>query len=299
MIKSYQTHFTSTPSLISLLELIKPVTWFPPMWAFLCGVVSVGALNSNNTILILSGLLLAGPLVCGMSQAVNDWCDRHVDAINQPERPIPSGRVSAGWGFFTGIIMSATSIIFAFYLGSLIFFATIIGVLAAWLYSLEPIRLKRSAIFGPGVVAICYEGLPWFTGAAIFTISLPNKEVLIVLSLYALGAHGIMTMNDFKATKGDKLLGINSLPVILGRKSATLVACLIMLFPQLIVISLFYFWGSLVLAITLAVCVLLQCLSMIFLIRDPEKNTPFFNMTGVLLYIAGMMLSANGLYLMN
>jgi len=299
VIKSYQTHFTSTPSLISLLELIKPVTWFPPMWAFLCGVVSVGALNSNNTILILAGLLLAGPLVCGMSQAVNDWCDRHVDAINQPERPIPSGRVSAGWGFFTGIIMSATSILFAYYLGSLIFFATIIGVLAAWLYSLEPIRLKRSAIFGPGVVAICYEGLPWFTGAAIFTISLPNKEVLIVLSLYALGAHGIMTMNDFKATKGDKLLGINSLPVILGRKPATLVACLIMLFPQLIVMSLFYFWGSLILAITLAVCVLLQSLSMIFLIRDPEKNTPFFNMTGVLLYIAGMMLSANGLYLMN
>ena len=299
MIKSYQTHFTSTPSLISLLELIKPVTWFPPMWAFLCGVVSVGALNNNNIILILSGLLLAGPLVCGMSQAVNDWCDRHVDAINQPERPIPSGRVSAGWGFFTGIIMSATSILFAYYLGNLIFFATIIGVLAAWLYSLEPIRLKRSAIFGPGVVAICYEGLPWFTGAAIFTISLPNKEVLIVLSLYALGAHGIMTMNDFKATKGDKLLGINSLPVILGRKPATLVACLIMLFPQLIVISLFYFWGSLILAITLAVCVLLQFLSMIFLIRDPEKNTPFFNMTGVLLYIAGMMLSANGLYLMN
>ena len=299
MIKNYQTHFNSKPSLMSLLELTKPVTWFPPMWAFLCGVVSVGALNNNNIILILSGLLLAGPLVCGMSQAVNDWCDRHVDAINQPERPIPSGRVSAGWGFFTGIIMSATSIIFAYYLGSLIFFATIIGVLAAWLYSLEPIRLKRSAIFGPGVVAICYEGLPWFTGAAIFTISLPNKEVLIVLSLYALGAHGIMTMNDFKATKGDKLLGINSLPVILGRKPATLVACLIMLFPQLIVMSLFYFWESLILAITLAVCVLLQSLSMIFLIRDPEKNTPLFNMTGVLLYIAGMMLSANGLYLMN
>jgi chlorophyll synthase len=299
VIKGYQTHFNSTPSLISLLELVKPVTWFPPMWAFLCGVVSVGALNSNNAILILSGLLLAGPLVCGMSQAVNDWCDRHVDAINQPERPIPSGRVSAGWGFFTGITMSTISILFAYYLGSLIFFATIIGVLAAWLYSLEPIRLKRSAIFGPGVVAICYEGLPWFTGAAIFTISLPNKEVLIVLTLYALGAHGIMTMNDFKATKGDKLLGINSLPVILGSKPATLVACLIMLFPQLIVISLFYFWGSLILVMTLAVCVLLQSLSMIFLIRDPEKNTPFFNMTGVLLYIAGMMLSANGLNLMN
>ena len=72
MIKSYLINFNSTPSLISLLELIKPVTWFPPMWAFLCGVVSVGALNSDNILLILSGLILAGPLVCGMSQAVND-----------------------------------------------------------------------------------------------------------------------------------------------------------------------------------------------------------------------------------
>ena len=121
----------------------------------------------------------------------------------------------------------------------------------------------------------------------------------MVLTLYALGAHGIMTMNDFKATKGDRLLGVNSLPVILGRKPATLVACFIMLVPQLVVISLFYFWGSLILALTLAFCVLLQAASMTFLMKDPEKNTPFFNMTGVLLYITGMMLSANGLYLMN
>ena len=233
MIKSDLINFNSTPSFMSPLELTKPVTWFPPMWAFLCGVVSVGGLNSDNVIIILAGLILAGPLVCGMSQAVNDWCDRHVDAINQPERPIPSGRVTARWGFFTGITMSVMSILFAYYLGSLIFFATIAGVLAAWLYSLEPIRLKRSAIFGPGIVAICYEGLPWFTGAAIFTVSLPNKEILMVLTLYALGAHGIMTMNDFKATKGDKLLGVNSLPVILGSRSAILVACLTMLFPQL------------------------------------------------------------------
>ena len=299
MIKSDLINFNSTPSFISLLELTKPVTWFPPMWAFLCGVVSVGGFNSDNFIIILAGLILAGPLVCGMSQAVNDWCDRHVDAINQPERPIPSGRVTARWGFFTGITMSFVSILFAFYLGSLIFFATIAGVLAAWLYSLEPIRLKRSAIFGPGTVAICYEGLPWFTGAAIFTVSLPSNEILMVLTLYALGAHGIMTMNDFKATKGDKLLGVNSLPVILGSKSATLVACLTMLCPQLIVISLFFFWGFSILVATLAACVLLQALTMIFLLRDPEKNTPFFNMTGVLLYITGMMLSANGLYLMN
>jgi chlorophyll synthase len=30
------------PSLSTIAELLKPITWFPPMWAFACGVVSSG-----------------------------------------------------------------------------------------------------------------------------------------------------------------------------------------------------------------------------------------------------------------
>src|SRR3712207_9485915 len=83
----------SAPAPAAVLELLKPVTWFPPVWAFGCGVVSSGAPLSERWPLALAGLLLAGPMVCGMSQAVNDWFDRHVDAVNEPGRPIPSGRV--------------------------------------------------------------------------------------------------------------------------------------------------------------------------------------------------------------
>ena len=75
------------------LELLKPITWFPPMWAFSCGVVSSGLGGNGRWTLIVAGLLLAGPMVCGTSQAINDWYDRHVDAINEPNRPIPSGRI--------------------------------------------------------------------------------------------------------------------------------------------------------------------------------------------------------------
>ena len=77
---------------LAVLELIKPITWFPPMWAYACGVISSGMDILPNLALIILGIVLAGPVVCGMSQAANDWCDRHVDAINQPDRPIPSGR---------------------------------------------------------------------------------------------------------------------------------------------------------------------------------------------------------------
>ena len=85
------------PALTSVVELLKPITWFPPMWAFGCGVLSAGLPAQPRWPLVAAGVLLAGPMVCGTSQAVNDWFDRHVDAINEPKRPIPSGRVPGRW----------------------------------------------------------------------------------------------------------------------------------------------------------------------------------------------------------
>ena len=97
----------------AVLELLKPITWFPPMWAFGCGVASSpGALHGHFAILA-TGLLLTGPLVCATSQVVNDWYDRHVDAVNQPERPIPSGRIPGTWGFWLGVLWTLLSLLIA------------------------------------------------------------------------------------------------------------------------------------------------------------------------------------------
>jgi chlorophyll synthase len=82
----------------AMLELLKPITWFAPMWAFGCGVVSSGVPVADRWWAVILGVILAGPMVCGTSQAVNDWFDRHVDAINEPNRPIPSGRLPGRQG---------------------------------------------------------------------------------------------------------------------------------------------------------------------------------------------------------
>ena len=92
------------------LELLKPITWFPPMWAFGCGIVSSGASLAERWPFALAGILLAGPLVCGTSQVVNDWFDRHVDAINEPQRPIPSGRVAGRNGLYFAIVWTLVSL---------------------------------------------------------------------------------------------------------------------------------------------------------------------------------------------
>ena len=80
------------PEPAAVLQLLKPITWFAPMWAFMCGLVSSSASLADHWLLAVGGVVLAGPAICATSQAVNDWFDRHVDAINEPDRPIPSGR---------------------------------------------------------------------------------------------------------------------------------------------------------------------------------------------------------------
>ncbi|MEO1314484.1 MAG: chlorophyll synthase ChlG, partial [Pseudomonadota bacterium] len=271
-----------------VLELLKPVTWFPPMWAYMCGVVSSGVPLTERWAYLALGVVLAGPIVCGMSQAANDWCDRHVDAINEPHRPIPSGRMPGRWGLWIALAMSGLALVIAIPLGPWGLGATAVAVVCAWAYSAEPIRLKKSGWWGPGVVGLCYEGLPWFTGAAVMVAGAPRWEVVVIATLYALGAHGIMTLNDFKALEGDTQTGVRSLPVTLGPARAARLACWIMAVPQVVVIALLFTWGAPIHAALVAALLVAQGAAMFRLLRDPEGLAPWYNATGVMLYVLGM-----------
>lgn len=283
------------PAARDVLELLKPVTWFPPMWAFFCGVMSSGAPLDDRWLFLVGGVLLAGPMVCGTSQAVNDWYDRHVDAINQPERPIPSGRIAGRWGLYVALIGSALSLVLGAVLGFWVFIATIVGLLCAWGYSAPPFRFKRSGWVGPGVVALSYEGLSWFTGASVMSGGLPDSRVLLVILLYSIGAHGIMTLNDFKAVEGDTAMGVRSLPVTLGVANAARLACAVMALPQVVVIALLLNWGLAISAIAVTLLLAMQLVFMRRLLTDPNKYAPWYNATGVSSYVFGMLAAALGL----
>lgn len=278
---------------LAVLELLKPITWFPPMWALACGVVSSGFNGSlEQWPLVIVGILLAGPFVCGTSQAVNDWFDRHVDAINEPGRPIPSGRIPGRTGLLIAIVWTILSLAVSTFLGIWGFLATCVGLALAWAYSMPPIRLKKNGWFGNAAVGACYEGLPWFTGALVVSSALPSYEVLALAALYSLGAHGIMTLNDFKSIEGDIKLGVGSLPVQLGPDRAARFACIVMALPQFVVALLLVHWGHVGAAALVALVLILQLGLMTVLVSDPRGRAPWYNATGVTLYVAGMMISA-------
>jgi chlorophyll/bacteriochlorophyll a synthase len=216
------------------------------------------------------------------SQAGNDWFDRHVDAINEPNRPIPSGRVPGRWGLYIALIWTAFSLELASTLGVWGFGAGVFGLTLAWAYSAPPIRLKRNGWLGNAAVGLCYEGLPWFTASAIMAQGPPGWQIVLVALLYSIGAHGIMTLNDFKSIDGDRATGIRSLPVQLGPERAAGLACITMALAQAGVITLLFAWHRPLHGSTVVLS----------LLKAPREMAPWYNGTGVALYVLGMMVAA-------
>ncbi len=280
------------PSPAAVLELAKPITWFPPMWAFGCGAVSAGGALERDWAVVALGVLLAGPLLCATSQAINDWFDRHVDAINEPQRPIPSGRIAGRWGLYIALAGSLLSMGVAAALGPWVLLWASMGLLLAWAYSAPPVRLKRNGWWGNAAVGLSYEGLAWVSGASVIAAALPDARILVVALLYSAGAHGIMTLNDFKSMAGDRRMGVGSLPVRLGPEAAARVACLTMAVPQAAVVTLLLLWGALTHAAVVALLLAVQLAMMGHFLRRPRERALWYSALGVNFFVLGMLAAA-------
>jgi len=168
-----------------------------------------------------------------------------------------------------------------------------LGLALAWAYSAPPLRLKENGWWGNAACALSYEGLAWVTGAAVMLgEQVPSPEVLCLALLYSLGAHGIMTLNDFKAIEGDRQMGVRSLPVQLGPDQAARVACAVMWLPQAVVAGLLMHLGQVGHALAVLGLMLAQLPLMGVFVRQPVAKALMLSGFGVPLFVAGMMVSA-------
>jgi chlorophyll synthase len=82
------------------------------------------------------------------------------------------------------------------------------------------------------------------------------------------------------------------LPVTLGPRRAAIVACWGMAVPQTVVIALLFFWDKPYHALAITAMLAAQLAAMRVLLRDPKGRAPWYNGTGVTLYVSGMMVAA-------
>ncbi len=124
---------------------------------------------------------------------------------------------------------------------------------------------------------------------------MPDPKSILLAALYSIGAHGIMTLNDFKSIEGDQQMGIGSLPVRLGVRNAARAACTMMAAPQVIVILALVVWGLPVHALGVAFLLMLQLFLMDHFLDRPRERAIWYSALGINFFVLGMLLSAFGL----
>lgn len=281
------------------LQLMKPITWIPLMWGIVCGAASSGQYTwtLENVLIAAACMLLAGPLLAGYTQTLNELFDREIDAINEPYRPIPSGAISIGQAIAQVWVLLLAGVAVAFALDSWAGheFPTITaialgGSFLAYIYSAPPLKLKRNGWFGGYALGASYIAIPWWTGHALFGDL--NWTIIVLTLAYSLSGLGISIVNDFKSIEGDRQLGLQSLPVKFGVNTAALL-CIVMIdvFQLGIAVYLLSLHEDLYAAILLLLIVPQIAFQDIYFLRDPLKNDVKYQASAQPFLVLGMLVA--------
>ena len=279
---------------------MKPITWVPLLWGVICGAAASGNFqwNISNLLASIACMLMSGPLLAGFTQTINDYYDREIDAINEPNRPIPSGAISltqvkiqiwilllSGLGVAYGLDIWAGHEIPS------VFILALGGSFVSFIYSAPPLKLKQNGWLGNYALGASYIALPWWAGQALFG-QLTWLTAILTLA-YSLSGLGIAIINDFKSVEGDKALGLNSLPVVFGIKKASFISAgMIDIFQLLMVIVLINIdqhFASLILTLLIIPQITFQDT---WLLRDPLKFDVKYQASAQPFLILGMLVTA-------
>ncbi len=280
----------------TLLSFLKPITWIPVIWSFVCGAVASGVFGWSNLGdgLFWLGVLLTGPMATGVCQMLNDYFDREIDAINEPTRPIPSGAISLRHATILISIWSVLTVLIAWLIHPFVLAHVILGIVNAHLYSANPIKLKKRLWWGNIIVAFSYLLYPWLSGEVAYRGEITVHSVVIAFC-YAFASTGTMTVNDFKSIEGDIRVGIRTLPVAFGERNAAIIAALLINLGQIFA-SLYLFWlGQDVNAWLALLFILPQIALQVRFISAPRKYDVWYNAIAQNFLVAGMMVCALGI----
>ncbi|MFB9629328.1 SCO3242 family prenyltransferase [Nonomuraea helvata] len=191
----------------ALLELVRA-----PAALSVPGDTMAGAAASGRR--PAPGLALASVLMYWSGMALNDWADREADAVERPERPIPSGRVRPGAALGLAAALTGAGLATAAAAGGRRAL-TVAGLLAGavWAYDLG---LKRTAA-GPASMAAC-RVLDVLLGAG-------EQARAAVPAALAIGAHtyGISVLGRAEVTGAAR--GTAERALLASTAAAGLAAC--------------------------------------------------------------------------
>jgi geranylgeranylglycerol-phosphate geranylgeranyltransferase len=200
-----------------LVTLIRPVN------AVVSGLsAAIGYLVATGTLVPGTVLLaLAVFFITGAGNAINDYYDRSIDAVNRPDRPIPSGKVSPQTALRFTVLLFLLGLACAVFttplcLAIAVFNSLLLAAYSAW--------LKRGPVVGNLAVAYLSGSIFLFGGAYAGLAGLVLDLPLAIISFCAMVARELV--KDAEDIPGDQTAGADTLAIRIGVKKTAVIAFL-------------------------------------------------------------------------
>lgn len=215
----------------AVIELIRPMNClFTGVAVVIGGFVAAGNAVASVPGLVFVLAFLAAFSVAAGGNAINDYFDADADKVNRPNRPIPSGRMTAQEALRSAQILFMLGILISFFLFNVYCF--VLAGLNSIVLILYSGFLKRRGL--PGNLAIGYlvgstllfGGLATSVLTRALTVSLIPTELLILVLMAALSTVGRELIKAVQDMPGDRKSKLSTFPIRFGEKKAAILAAI-------------------------------------------------------------------------
>jgi 4-hydroxybenzoate polyprenyltransferase len=254
---------------------IRAYLVLPHLWAVIIVVAATGAFGllaadghppAGRFVLLLLGMF-GGQLAVG---ALNEWCDREMDAVAKPWKPIPAGDVSpraalgiTGFGLLLMLVAG--------------------GLLGGWEVLVLTVANGCGLVYDLGVKRTPWSGLPYLVALPLVPIwawLVMDRFQPRLLWLYPIGALLILAIHLAQVIpdiEGDRGLGERGLAVVLGERWAR-VLLWVAAFASTAIVAIGAVWlGNRPLAgiVAAGVIAAVLLLALLLYLRSPARITPY------------------------
>jgi len=281
------------------LRLMRPMNCLMMGFAVVVGAALasptfLAALWQNAVYGFVTGFMLTAA-----SMAINDYYDRKIDAVNEPNRPIPSGLIKPTEALAFAAILSTVGFAAAFANSVLAnsIYCFLIAVIAWVILMIYTTVGKRSGVPGNFLVSTCVS-IPFVYGSVAVTNAVELNILIFVLMVF-LSNTGREITKGIVDVEGDKLQNVKTLAVRYGAKVAAVVAALfyvsaVVLSPLPLIMQVVSVWFVPLVVLTDFGLVF----SSFMLVRDhSRKNARKIKNTVLLWFMSGLLAFIFGIFL--
>ena len=208
------------PSLRAYLQLLRPVNLLIGGFATFIGFL---ILKRALDLRLLTFGIISVVLIMGGGNGLNDYYDIEIDRINQPQRPIPSGRITPRGALIFSILLFLGGAVISLLIGINPFLFTLSVIALLFLYNKY---LKKSLLIGNILVSLL-GGAVFIYIALVFNS--PLRMILYPFLFAFLFHFGREVIKDTLDIRGDREMGSRTFPVVFGEKAGIILSIIIFL----------------------------------------------------------------------